>query len=49
MATRENVSLAPHTPKQAMAGLLRVKPADVLKLDAQERRAKKAGKKKRGK
>ena len=50
MAKRENISLAPLTPDQAMAALLRVKPSDVAKLEAREKRAKKsAGKKKRGK
>ena len=50
MAKREKLSLAPLTPDQAMRGLLKVKPSDVAKLEAQERRAKKAaGKKKRGK
>ncbi len=36
------VSLAPLSPEQALAGLLKVKPADVKKLEAKE-----AGKKKR--
>lgn len=50
MAKRKNVSLAPLTPDQAMAALLKVKPSDVAKLEAQERRAKKpAPKNKRGK
>jgi hypothetical protein len=38
------VSLAPLTPEQALAGLLRVKPADVKKLEAKEA-GKKKGKK----
>ena len=37
----EPVSLAPLTPEQALAGLLKVKHADVKKLEAEE-----AGKKK---
>jgi hypothetical protein len=40
--TRTRVSLAPLTPEQALAGLLKVKPADVKKLEA------KKAKKKRG-
>jgi hypothetical protein len=32
-----------------LAAALRVKPSDVAKLEARQRRAKKAGKKKRGK
>jgi hypothetical protein len=43
------VSLAPLTPDQALAALLRVKPADVKKLEDQEAKAKRGGKKKRGK
>jgi hypothetical protein len=35
------VSLYPLTPDQALAGLLRVKPADVKKLEAEEASAKK--------
>jgi hypothetical protein len=35
------VSLAPLTPDQAMAGLLKVKLADVKKLEAAEPRGKK--------
>jgi hypothetical protein len=38
------VSLAPLKPDQALAALLRVKPSDVKKLEAQEK-AKKKGKK----
>jgi hypothetical protein len=38
------VSLAPLKPGQALAALLRVKPSDVQKLEAQEK-AKKKGKK----
>jgi hypothetical protein len=41
------VSLAPLTPDQALAGLLKVKPADVKKLEEQEK-AEKPAKKKRG-
>ena len=50
MATRPHpsrrgdpVSLAPLKPDQALAALLRVKPSDVRKLEAQEK-AKKKGK-----
>ena len=50
MAKRDNVSLAPLTPDQAMRALLKVNPKDVAKLEARERAKKKsAGKKKRGK
>lgn len=37
-----NVSLHPLTPDQAMAALLRVNPADVKKLEAEEAAAKEA-------
>ena len=40
MAERQNISLAPLTPDQAMAAILSVKPADVAKLEAQEGRAR---------
>lgn len=42
------VSLAPLAPDQALAGLLKVKPADVAKLDAETKspRPKGAGAKK---
>ncbi len=36
------ISLAPLTPDQALAGLLRVNPADVRKLEEAEAKAKKA-------
>lgn len=43
------VSLAPLTPDEALAGLLKVKPADVAKLEAEtkSRRPKGAGAKKK--
>lgn len=41
-------SLAPLTPDQAMRALLRVKPADVRRLEAQEAKAPKGVKAKRG-
>jgi hypothetical protein len=34
------VSLSPLSPDQALAGLLRVKPADVKKLEAQDAKTK---------
>ena len=34
------ISLAPLTPEQAMAGLLKVKPADVAELEAKEGKGK---------
>lgn len=37
----KNVSLAPVTPDQAMAGLLGVKPGDLKKLEAQKAGGKK--------
>jgi hypothetical protein len=36
-----NVSLHPLTPDQALSGLLRVKPADLKRLEAEEAQAKK--------
>ena len=48
MAKREKISPAPLTPDEAMRALLQVKPADVAKLEARERK-KKGTKKKRGK
>jgi hypothetical protein len=38
------VSLAPLTPRQAMAALLKVKPADLKKREAEEPRAKRGKK-----
>lgn len=35
------ISLAPLTPDQAMAGLLKVKLSDVKKLEAEEKKARK--------
>jgi hypothetical protein len=43
-----NISLAPLTGDQAMAALLRVKPADVRKVEEQEKAGKAKGGKKRG-
>jgi hypothetical protein len=40
------VSLAPLTPDQALAGLLKVKLSDVKKLEAEEKAGKKKAKKK---
>jgi hypothetical protein len=31
----DNISLAPLTPDQALAGLLKVKPADVARMEAE--------------